>query len=98
MERLLQEWNCYRYTIYEEDSRILTWIEGIFEDVKIVRVLFQKIDIRGEGRDCKLSFILSSFIKFRIVKVGSSLVKGPRRYERSSTWIAKIVYTVIYVG
>lgn len=63
---------CYRYTIYEEDSRILTWIEGIFEDVKIVRVLFQKIDIRGEGRDCKLSFILSLFkIKFRIVKVGS---------------------------
>lgn len=63
---------CYRYTIYEEDSRILTWIEGIFEDVKIVRVLFQKIDIRGEGRDCKLSFILPLFkIKFRIVKVGS---------------------------
>lgn len=91
---------CYRYTIYEEDSRILTWIEGIFEDVKIVRVLFQKIEEREGIVNCLLYYhcLRLNFESSKLVQFGTSLVKDSRRYERSSTWIAKIVYTVIYVG
>ena len=36
-----------------------------------------------------------NFESSKLVQLGTSLVKDPRRYERSSTWIAKIVYTII---